>query len=497
MTLPFPNLTPEEAAAMIEDHQTVGFSGFTAAGTTKAIPVAIAAKAEREHGTRRPFKIGVISGASTGRTLDGALARANAVLFRTPYQANPDLRRMINAGETRFFDMHLSALPGAVRMGSLGPLHWAVIEASDITADGQLTLTTSVGASPTFCSKADRILVELNRAHPPELRGLHDIYEPASPPRRREIPIYSSLDRAGSPCVQIDPAKIAGIVETDSPDEPTILDPRSEITDRIGGHVAEFLASEIRAGRISDAPLAIEVGGGNIANAMLAVMGRHPGIPQFEIYAEVIQDSAVRLLQEGRCRALSAVSLSVGSETLQSIYANLAELKKSMVLRPQEISNCPEIIQRLGLVAINTAVEVDIHGNANSSHVMGQSVLNGIGGSGDFTRNAAISVFICPSTASDGAISSIVPMVSHTDHNEHSVQVVVTEQGIADLRGKDPRERAQVIIGNCAHPNFRDDLWRYCALSPRGHMPQSLRSAFKMHQQFMETGSMRGVDWSR
>ena len=497
MTLPFPNLTPEEAAAMIENHQTVGFSGFTAAGTTKAIPGAIATRARREHEAGRPFKIGVISGASTGCSLDGELARANAVLFRTPYQANPDLRRMINAGETRFFDMHLSALPGMVRMGSLGPLHWAVIEASDVTADGRITLTTSVGASPTFCSKADRVLVELNRFHPADLRGLHDIHEPANPPHRREIPIYSTLDRVGDPCVHVDPAKIAGIVETNLPDEPTILDPRSEVTDRIGGHVAEFLATETTSGRIPDAPLVIEVGGGNIANAMLAVMGRHPGIPQFEVYAEVMQDSAIRLLQEGRIRALSAVSLSVGADTLKSVYANLPELKKSIVLRPQEISNSPEVIQRLGLVAINTAVEVDIHGNANSSHVMGQSVLNGIGGSGDFTRNASISIFICPSTAARGAISSIVPMVSHTDHNEHSVQVVVTEHGTADLRGKDPRERARVIIENCADPDFHDDLRRYCSLSPGGHMPQSLRSAFKMHLQYMQTGSMRGVDWSQ
>ncbi|HUG10023.1 MAG TPA: acetyl-CoA hydrolase/transferase C-terminal domain-containing protein, partial [Opitutaceae bacterium] len=457
----------------------------------------IAAKAEHEHKAGRPFKIGVISGASTGCSLDGALARAHAVLFRTPYQANPDLRRMINAGETRYFDMHLSCLPGAVRMGSLGPLNWAVIEASDITADGKITLTTSVGASPTFCNNAGRILVELNHFHPAELRGLHDIYEPADPPHRREIPIYSVLDRVGSSCVQVDPAKIAGIVETNLPDEPTILALQNAVTDRIGEHVAEFLVNERRSGRILEGLLPLEIGGGNIANAMLAVMGRHPGIPEFEIYAEVIQDSAVRLLQEGRCRALSAVSLSVGTDTLKSIYANLSDMKRRIVLRPQEVSNSPEVIHRLGIVAINTAVEVDIHGNANSSHVMGHSVLNGIGGSGDFTRNASISVFICPSTAGDGTISSIVPMVSHTDHNEHSVQVVVTEHGTADLRGKDPRERASVIIENCAHPDFRDDLRRYCSLSPGGHMPQSLRSAFKMHLQFMETGSMRGVDWSQ
>lgn len=482
---------------MIQDRETVGFSGFTAAGTTKTIPGAIAAKAKAEHAAGRPFKIGVITGASTGHSLDGALARAHAVLFRTPYQANPDLRRMINAGETRYFDMHLSTLPGVVRMGCLGKLHWAVIEASDITPDGRIVLTTSVGASPTFCTNAGRILIELNRAHPAGLHGLHDILEPADPPNRREIPIYSVLDHVGTPHVQVDPAKIAGIVETNVPDEPTILAPRNAVTDRIGAHVAEFLIAELRAGRFPNAFPPLEVGGGNIANAMLAVLGRHPEVPTFEIYAEVMQDTAVRLLQEGRVRSLSACSLSVGAGTLKEVYSDLPAMKRRMVLRPQEISNSPEVIRRLGLVAINTAVEVDIHGNVNSSHVMGGSMLNGIGGSGDFTRNAPTSIFICPSSAAKGAVSSIVPMVSHTDHNEHSVQVVVTEHGIADLRGRDPRERADAIIENCAHPDFRDDLRRYCALSPTGHEPQSLRNAFKMHLHFAETGSMRGVDWSR
>jgi len=482
---------------MINDRQTVGFSGFTAAGTTKVIPKAIAEKATGEHEAGRPFKIGVVTGASTGQSIDGVLARANAVLFRTPYQANPDLRRMINAGETRFFDMHLSALPGAVRSGMLGDIHWAVIEASDITADGQIVLTASVGASPTFCQKADRILVELNRAHPTELRGLHDIYEPADPPRRREIPIYSVSDRIGLPFVQVDPAKIAGIVETNIPDEPTIMDPQNAVTDRIGLHVAEFLVAERRAGRIPEAFLPVEIGGGNIANAMLAVMGRHPGIPPFEMYAEVIQDSAVRLLQEGRVSAVSAVSLSVGTEILAEIYSDLRNMRKRIVLRPEEISNSPEVIRRLGLIAINTGVEIDIHGNVNSTHVMGHTMLNGIGGSGDFTRNAFISIFVCPSTAANGAISTIVPLATHTDHNEHSVQVVVTEHGTADLRAKDPHERAALIIDNCAHPDFREDLWRYCRLSRGGHMPQTLKSAFRMHLQYLATGNMRGVDWER
>ena len=121
---------------------------------------------------------------------------------------------------------------------------------------------------------------------------------------------------------------------------------------------------------------------------------------------------------------------------------NLQFFRQRIVLRPQEISNNPEVVRRLGIISINTAIEVDLFGNVNSTHVMGRQMMNGIGGSGDFTRNAYLSIFTCPSTAKGGKISTIVPLVSHMDHSEHSVQIVVTEQGVADLRGKDPHERA-------------------------------------------------------
>ena len=161
-----------------------------------------------------------------------------------------------------------------------------------------------------------------------------------------------------------------------------------------------------------------------------------------------------------------------------------------MLLRPQEITNNPEVVRRIGIVSINTALEADIFGNINSTHVLGQKMMNGIGGSGDFTRNASISIFTCPSTAKGGSISAIVPMCSHMDHSEHSVQVLVTEHGVADLRGKDPRERASAIIGNCVDPSYRDLLWAYFKLTENGHTPQSFRSAFAFHEAFLESGDM-------
>src|SRR5579862_3004385 len=93
-----PTLTPAEAASHVRDGQTVAFSGFTAAGAAKTVPKAIAERAKQLHAGGEEFRIGVMSGASTGRSLDGQLAQAEAVMFRTPYQADPDLRKSINEG---------------------------------------------------------------------------------------------------------------------------------------------------------------------------------------------------------------------------------------------------------------------------------------------------------------------------------------------------------------------------------------------------------------
>lgn len=496
MSLPFPELTADEAASLIKNGDIVGFSGFTPAGAAKAIPRAIARRAKEEQAAGRAFQIGVVTGASTGQSLDGALAEANAVAWRTPYQSNASLRKNINSGRTRFFDMHLSQLQQWVRYGFLGKFNFAIVEAAEVTADGEITLTTSVGAANTFLHQADKVLIEINSYHPTELYGMHDIYEPCDPPARREVPIYSVRDRCGEAVVRIDPSRIAGIVFTDEADETGGFKDTEEETRKIGDNVANFLAREIREGRIPQGFLPIQSGVGNIANAVLGAMGEHPDIPAFEMYSEVIQDSVIALMESGRLKFASGTSITVSNKVLESIYQDLDFYRRRIVLRPQEISNNPEVVRRLGIISINTAIEVDIFGNVNSTHIMGNNMMNGIGGSGDFTRNAYISIFTCPSLAKGGAISPIVPLCSHLDHSEHSVQVIVTEQGVADLRGKDPHQRALEIIRNCAHPDFRDELMGYCKDVRGGHTPQTLANAYKMHQQFLETGSMHGVKWS-
>lgn len=490
-----PRLTAEEAAELIRDGEQIGFSGFTPAGAAKAVPRALAAKARREHEAGRPFRVRVITGASTGVSLDGELARADAVSFRTPYQSNADMRKSINTGRTEFFDMHLSLVPQYARYGFLGRFHWAVVEACDVRENGEIVLSSSVGASPTYCRMADKILVELNRFHPQQLRGFHDIYEPEDPPHRKPIPISTVSDRIGSPVVKVDPRKIVGVIETDLGDETDAFDPATETTRKIGEHVAEFLAAELKAGRIPKPFLPIQSGVGNIANSVLGALGDHPEIPPFLMYSEVIQDSVIALLRKEKITFASGCSLTIAPDKLKSLYDDIDFFRSRILMRPQEISNNPEVIRRLGIISVNTAIEVDITGNVNSTHILGKNMMNGIGGSGDFARNAFLSIFTCPSTAKDNQISTIVPMVSHLDHSEHSVQVIVTENGVADLRGKSPKEHASLIIDHCAHPEYRDALHAYLALSAKSHQPQVLSAAFSMHQQFLKTGSMKGVVW--
>ncbi|HNP90325.1 MAG: acetyl-CoA hydrolase/transferase family protein [Parabacteroides sp.] len=495
MSLKF--ITAEEAAAFVNNDDNVGFSGFTPAGCPKSVPEAIAKRAAEEHAKGNPFQIGMFTGASTGDRLDGELARANAIKFRTPYQSNKDLRSALNAHKAQYYDMHLSELAQSLRYGFLGKINVAVIEAADVTEDGEIVPTCGVGITPTICRLADKIIVELNHKHPKAIRGMHDIYEPLDPPYRREIPVYSPSDRIGLPYVKVDPSKIVGVVETENANEGGAFAPLDDVTKAIGNNVAMFLAGELKAGRIPEGFLPMQSGVGNVANAVLAAIGENKEIPAFNVYTEVIQDAVISLMKEGRVKFASGCSLSVSNDVIREIYANLDFFKDKILLRPQEISNNPEVARRLGLITINTALEADIFGNINSTHVSGTKMMNGIGGSGDFTRSAYLSIFTTPSTAKDGKISAFVPMVSHVDHNEHSVKVIITEYGVADLRGKSPVQRAEAIINNCVHPDYRPLLTEYMNMGIKGHTPQNLKCSFAFHEELAASGDMHNVDWSK
>ena len=489
-------MTAAEAAKHIQHGFNVGVSGFTPAGSPKAVLPEVAKIAEEAHAQGKPFQISLFSGASTGDSCDGVLVRAKALRYRAPYTTSGDFRKEVNAGNISYNDIHLSHIAQDLRYGFFGKLDVAIIEAVELTEDGKLYLTTGGGIAPTVARLADKLIIELNSAHSKKIMGLHDVYEPKDPPYRTEIGIYKPSDRIGLPYLQIDPAKVIGIVDWNQPDEARGFTEPDEMTTLIGKNVAQFLVSDMQRGIIPPTFLPLQSGVGTIANAVLGALGDDPSIPDFEMYTEVIQDAVIKLMKKGRIKFGSTCSLSVTNECLEDIYENMDFFKDKLVIRPCEISNHPEVARRIGIISINTAIEADLYGNVNSTHIAGSKIMNGIGGSGDFTRNAYISIFTCPSIAKGGAISSIVPMVSHIDHNEHSVKILITEQGIADLRGKCPRERAETIIENCVHPDYKDIMRGYLSIASMGQTPHCPKAALAMHDALLKTGNMKNVNWN-
>lgn len=486
----FPIVTAEEAAALIPDGAMVALSGFANAGTAKAVPKAIAMRARELHKAGKNYKIRLITGSSSGNNIDEELAQAEAISWRAPYQSAPTLRDQINRQEVQYIDMHLSHAPMTLQAGFFGKLDFGIIEATDVTRDGRVYLTTSVGASPTYLKYADRIFIEINNHHSRRLPEMADIALLTPPPRVNPIPIHDPLTRIGYPYAMVDPKKIAGIIETDEPDQISPFTPADWRTKRIADHVVRFLFGEMITGHIPREFLPLQAGVGNLGNSVMAALGSNPYIPPFSMYSVTVQDSLIDLMETGKLVGASATSLTLTPETLQRVCNNMDFFAPRIILRPQEISNDTGVIRRLGVIAINPAIEVDIYGNVNSSHLFGTDIMNGIGGSGEFTRNSYLSIIMCPSTALGGRISTIVPMSPHIDSNEHSVQVVVTEQGLADLRGVGPMQRARRIIDNCAHPAYRDYLHQYIRDAKTGHIKHDLRKAYELHRNFMEHGAM-------
>ena len=484
---------------MINNGDKIAMSGFTPAGVAKAVTKELAKKATAEHEAGREFKVSIFTGASTGQSTDGDLAAAQAIKYRAPYTTNPDFRKHVNMGEIPYNDLHLSHMAQELRYGFYGDVDWAILEVCDIEEGADTCkayLTAAGGISPTAARLAKNVILELNAFHNPNAKFIHDVYEPLDPPYRKAIPIEKVSDRIGKPYVEIDPKKIVGVVECNLPDEARSFTDSNPVTDQIGFLTAEFLVEDMHRGIIPKTFLPLQSGVGSTANAILGALGKDKHVPDFNIYTEVIQNSVIGMMLEGRVKDASACSLTVSNECLMQVYDNMDYFKNHLTLRQSEISNSPEIIRRLGVIAINTAIECDIYGNVNSTRISGTKMMNGIGGSGDFERNAYISIFTCPSTAKGGLISSIVPFVSHQDHSEHDVNVIITEQGVADLRGKSPMQRAQCIIENCAHPDYKQLLWDYLKMAKGGHTHHYLPAAFAMHDTLARKGDMHLTDFA-
>jgi succinyl-CoA:acetate CoA-transferase len=464
--------TPVAAATEIPDDATLVLSGFGRAGYPKAVPLALA-----ESG--RNLSLTVISGGSVGDEVDTALVEAGAVARRFPYQATRVARDAVNTGDVAFHDRHISRLGDEVAFGHFGTPDVALVEAVAVGPDW-LVPTTSIGHTPTYVATARHLVVEVNHAQPLALQHLHDVYDRGSPPTRPPIPLSTPGERIGSPRVAFDPDKLLAVVETDRPDTPYTFREPTRTDERIAENLVSFLTREVRENPTLDGALNLQFGVGSLGNALMSAFADADfGDRVVSYYGEVIQDGLLDMLDADRLASASAASLALSADGQRRLFADVEGYADRVVVRNADVSNNPTLIDRFGVVGVNSALEVDLYGHVNSTHVGGTHVVNGIGGSGDFTRTSTLSLIALGSTAKDGRIPRVVPMVPHVDHTEHDVSVVVTEQGVADLRGCSPRERAARLV-QCAHPDYRDALEAYLdrAAGGGGNIPHDLDSAF-------------------
>ncbi len=491
-------MSADAAASFIQNGDHVGMSGFTGAGYPKLIPLALSKHIERSNQNGNSFRVSVWTGASTAPELDGALAKVGGIEMRLPYQSDPTCRTQINNGEMDYIDIHLSHVAQFVWFGFLGKLNVAVIEVAGILEDGRLIPSSSIGNNKTWLDQADKVILEVNSRQPMAFEGMHDVYYGTErPPHRKPIPMEHPGDRIGDAYLHVDLNKVVAVVEANLPDRNTTFAAPDDNSERIAQHILEFFGNEVKKGRLPNELLPLQSGVGNIANAVLSGLNQGP-FDNMTGYTEVLQDGMLEMIKSGKLSMASATALSLSNSAMQEFLDNIDFYRQRIVLRPQEISNHPELIRRLGIISMNGMIEADIYGNVNSTHIMGTRIMNGIGGSGDFARNAYLSIFMTPSTAKGGAISCIVPMVSHVDHTEHDVEIIVTEQGLADLRGLAPRQRAKVVIDTCAHPDYRAALHDYVdraqanARAGHGgmHTPHLLDEALSWHSRYEREGRM-------
>jgi succinyl-CoA:acetate CoA-transferase len=469
-----PVRTADEVAADVAPGTVLGVSGFGSVGYPKAVPLALA---EREDAA--DLDLTVVSGGNVGGEIDATLMATGAITRRYPYQGTPEANERVNDGRVAFHDRHVSRVADEVLYGGLPRPDLAVVEAVAV-GDGWFVPSTSLGQTPALVEAADRLVVEVNAAQPRELEALHDVYRPDAPPTRAPIPLTETGERIGSAHVAFAPEKLEAVVHTDRPDATYEFRDPTPADRALASNLAGFLQAELAANLTLREAVHLQFGVGSVGNAAaLALEEVDFGDREVAYFGEVVQDALLDHLDAGTLSAASATSLALSSDGQARLFADLDRYAEQVVLRPADVSNAPGVVTRFGVVAVNAAVEVDLTGHVNSTHLRGTQMVNGLGGSGDFNRNALVSVVALPSTAADGDVSRVVPMATHVDHTEHDVDVVVTDHGVADLRKRSPRERAHEILA-VAHPDYRPALERYLerGLESGGHTPHDLETAF-------------------
>lgn len=337
-----------------------------------------------------------------------------------------NVRQAAREGAVDYIPVFLSEIPSMIKNGQL-PIDVAMVSVTPPDSHGFCSLGVSVDLGLAACRNANYVIAEIKHDMPKTL---------------------------GESFLHI--SEIDAFVESEHP----LLElPRAE-PDEISRHIARFIADLIEDGST------LQVGIGNIPNAVLDMIGDKNDLG---IHTEMFSDGILTPIERGNISGLKktlhpgkiVASFCMGSRELYERIDN----NPMFEFRPTEFTNDPFVIaQNNRMVAINSAIEVDLTGQVCSDSV-GPSFYSGFGGQVDFVRGAARSkygkpIIALPSTAKDGTISRIVPMLREgagVVTSRADVHYVITEYGVAYLHGKPVRERVLSLI-RIAHPKFRDEL---------------------------------------
>ncbi len=337
-------------------------------------------------------------------------------------------REAVNDARADYVPIFLYQIPRLFRDGVV-PLDVAMVQTSPPDEHGFMSLGVETLASKAACQVARRVIVQVNDKMP---RVLGDS--------------FIHVNRAHA------------IVEHSEPLPTLAVRPSTDIERAIAGHIIPL----IRAGST------IQMGIGGIPDAVYECM---EGALELGIHTEMISDRAMKAIQRGIVtgnqktihQGKVVITFALGSEELYDFLDNNPLIES----HPVEHVNDPFIIsQNENMVAINSAIEVDLTGQICSDSI-GPYIFSGFGGQVDFIRGAARSkggrpIIALPSTAKKGEMSRIVPFLKQgagVVTSRADVHYLVTEYGAVNLFGKNLRERAEALI-QVAHPIFRDELER-------------------------------------
>lgn len=477
-------VSAEEAATLIKDGMVVAMGGYTSAGYPKVIAQELVKRKE----SGEDFKINLITGANVG-PIDSMLAEAGLVNRRVPMIESKKMANLVNTGQVHYIEQQMHRMPQLLRNHAFGKIDVAVIEAIKITKDGHIVPTSSVGMIQYFTDLAESVVIELNVSQPEELEGMHDIYHIGLIPDRKPIPLSKVNERIGKPYIKVNPKKIKYIVRSDVKDTTVNLQGENEAVRKISEHLFNFLELEFSKNGNNLPP--IQTGFGNLPSQIVRAF-KETEFSDLEFFCGILQEANIELITTGKVHAASTGSIHMTDNVIDWLKTHTQELQETIIIRNNDITNNSEVISRFGLISLITGIEIDIYGNVNLSHISGSRVVNGLGGGANFAHNAGLSIVLLPSEAKQGNISTIVPMVTHHDIMEHDIDVVITEHGVADLRGKSDIERAYAIIENCTN-TYKEPLLQYLNKAIEqvgGHHPVLLSEAFSFHSRLKETGTM-------